>query len=235
MIYLYLIYLDCEKVFQFYFRIMFLFLTKKISYILNYIIFIIYIMIIIPIGVDCGNAEFLKRHNLRNFSLPFDWLVTYNGISNIIKNDFNGFIPGPTEIFVPNYDTLFLHNNFPEDNETMIRRINRFKNILETTYEKVVFVRKGHAFHHHNEQNNRFNIIKSDIQDAEDLDVVLKEKYPNLNFEIIVILVCGKCFHSDEKYESASKNIKIYNISTPAADDFKYNNLCLEVFIKKDC
>jgi hypothetical protein len=41
-------------------------------------------MIIIPIGIDCGNSDFLKKYNIRKFALPFDWVVTYNGISNIL-------------------------------------------------------------------------------------------------------------------------------------------------------
>ena len=48
-------------------------------------------MYIIPIGVDCGNTELLKSLNLRVFSFPFHWIVTYNGISNILKTNFSEF------------------------------------------------------------------------------------------------------------------------------------------------
>ena len=185
-------------------------------------------MIIIPIGVDCGNADFLRKNNLRELAFPFDWVVTYDGVSNIIKNNFANYIPNNSEIYNSNYNTSFPHNIFPNDNDKMIKRINRFKNILETSTEKIIFIRKGHAIHNHKEQNN--DIIKSDIIDAEDLDIILQEKYPNLNYEIIVTLICGKCFNSNEIYTTNAKKIKIYNISMQTINDNIYNNLCLEIF-----
>lgn len=186
-------------------------------------------MIILPIGVDCGNAEFLKKNNIRNFALPFDWVVTYNGVSNIIANDFYNFIPNNYENYNNIYSISFPHNKFPDDNEKIVRRINRFKNILETTNEKIFFLRKGHGAHNHGEHNN--NILKNEITDAEDLDNILKEKYPNLNYEIIVILICGNCFNMEKIYTSSSKNIKIYNISMTIIDDKIFNDLCSSLFI----
>ena len=53
--------------------------------------------IIVPIGLDCGIASVLKKYNLRNFSLPFDWTVTYNGVSDIIKDNFRNFLPRGSE------------------------------------------------------------------------------------------------------------------------------------------
>ena len=47
---------------------------------------------IIPIGVDCGMANFCKKYNLRNASLPIDWTVSYNGVSKCIEDDFKNFI-----------------------------------------------------------------------------------------------------------------------------------------------
>ena len=47
---------------------------------------------IIPIGVDCGMANFIKKYNLRNMSFPFDWTVTYNGVSKCIDDNFKFFI-----------------------------------------------------------------------------------------------------------------------------------------------
>jgi hypothetical protein len=40
--------------------------------------------IFIPIGSDCYTTFGLKDNNLRFQSLPFDWIVTYNGIYDII-------------------------------------------------------------------------------------------------------------------------------------------------------
>ena len=47
----------------------------------------------IPIGIDCGVADFLKNCNLRVCSLPFDWTVTYNGITDIVNNNFYNYLP----------------------------------------------------------------------------------------------------------------------------------------------
>lgn len=184
---------------------------------------------IIPIGIDCGNADFFRQNNLRNTAFPFDWTLTYGGVSNIIKNDFIDFLPkNNNELFISKYNVNFTHNHFPEDNEKMTRRIERFKHILENSEEKITFVRKGHAYHNHKECDQ----IKNDLLDAEELDFYLKSKYPNLKFEIIVILACGSCFNPNINYTTLSEGVRIYNIATPNVDDDKYINLCKEIFIK---
>jgi hypothetical protein len=94
------------------------------------------------------------------------------------------------------------------------KRIDQLTKILETSIEDIIFCRKGHVFRHHTEQNNKYNNIKNDIEDAEDLDIILTKKYPQLKYKIIVILICGKCFELNKIYNSKSPNIEIYNIST---------------------
>ena len=102
-------------------------------------------MIIIPCGIDCGLAELLKKTNLRQFSLPFDWSVSYGGISKIIKNEFNDFIPKNNNKINTIYNYSFFHNDFPQDTETMTRRCNRLLYLLGNSSEQLVFIRKGHA------------------------------------------------------------------------------------------
>jgi len=186
---------------------------------------------IIPIGVDCGISEFLKKYNLRNISFPFDWNVTYNGISKCINDNFK-FFTEPLNNRINKYDIYFHHdfqnnNLLNQDKEKYIRRCQRLINILETSNEEIIFCRKGHAFHHHNEYNG--NII-NDIDDAEKLDIILSNKYSQLKYKIIVILVCCKCFNKIEKYKSKSDNIDIYNIVTPQADSTIFENLCRNIF-----
>jgi hypothetical protein len=77
--------------------------------------------------------------------------------------------------------------------------------------EKIIFVRKSHGSHHHNEYNNVIN----DIDDAVKLDLLLLKKYPNLIYEIHVILICDKCFTNINEYDNISNNIIIHNISRP--------------------
>jgi hypothetical protein len=190
---------------------------------------------IIPIGVDCGMAEFLKKYNLRTLSLPFDWTVTYNGVSNCIDNNFTNFIESLDTRRINMYDIYFHHdfNNittYNEDSQKYIRRCNRLMNILETSNENIVFCRKGHACHHHYEHNDKYCDITNDIVDAEKLNTILSNKYPLLKYKIVVILVCGKCFNSNEIYKSTSNNIEVYNIATQQVDDALFENCARNIF-----
>jgi hypothetical protein len=161
---------------------------------------------IIPIGIDCGLASFLRDNKLRSMSLPFDWVVTYNGVADIIKNDFINYIPTNNKMNEI-YNVAFIHNDFPSDSLKMLERINRFINILKTSNEKIYFIRKGHAQYHHKE----CNYTKNDLEDCIEFDKILKIKYPKLEYEIVVMLICNKCFHKDVLYESTSKHINILN------------------------
>lgn len=179
----------------------------------------------ISLGIDCGTANILKKIGLRNCSLPFDWVVTYGGITNIINNDFINYLPIPLnnniyEKLNKESGALFLHNIFPNDIEKMNKRIARFKTLLETSKEKIFFVRKSHGMHHHNQFTNVIN----DIDDAINLNKLLINKYSNLTFEIHVILICDKCFNNVKLNENISNNIKIHNISRPYPNNVNVTN-----------
>jgi len=177
----------------------------------------------VSLGIDCGTANILKQLGLRNCSLPFDWVVTFEGITNIINNNFSNYLPSydnKYEKLNRNSGSLFLHNKFPDDIEKMNERIDRFKNLLETSNEKIIFIRKSHGIHHHDEYDNVIN----DIDDAINLDSLLCKKYPNLTYEIHVILICDKCFTNLIINENISNNIKIHNISRPYPIDIDITN-----------
>lgn len=189
---------------------------------------------IVPIGVDCGMAEFLQKYKLRSSSFPFDWTVTYNGVSSCINDDFK-FFTEPLDKRINNYDIYFHHdfdipNLLSQDTEKYTRRYNRLRDILKSGSEEVIFCRKGHASHLHKEHNGKYTHITSDLDDAEKLDTVLQTKYPNLTYKIIVILVCGDCFDPSKVYKSESSRIEIHNIASAQADDARFNNLCRTIF-----
>ena len=192
-------------------------------------------MIIISIGVDCGMRNFLRKYNLTNTTMPFDWVVTYNGVSKCIDDDFNYFIEPLDEKRINKYDTYFHHDfdcnsTYNEHEEKYIRRCNRLINILETSNDTIMFCRKGHSCHHHHENDSKYSNIANDIDDCENLDKVISKKYPNLNYKIVVILVCDKCFNPNETYKSNSEKIEIYNIATPQADDAIFEKCCRDIF-----
>ena len=189
---------------------------------------------IVPIGVDCGMAEFLQKYKLRSSSFPFDWTVTYNGVSSCIDDDFK-FFTQPLDKQINKYD-MYFHHDFvnpqllSQDTEKYTRRYNRLLDILRSGSEEVIFFRKGHASHLHKEHNGKYTHITSDLDDAEKLDTVLQTKYPNLTYKIIVILVCGDCFDPSKVYKSESNRIEIHNIASAQADDARFNNLCRTIF-----
>ena len=192
-------------------------------------------MIFISIGVDCGMGTFLKQNNLRTTSFPFDWVVSYNGVSKCIDNEFDDFIEPLDEKRINKYDIYFYHDfrcisTYNEDKEKYFRRCNRLINILETSDDFIVFCRKGHACHHHYENDSKYSNIVSDITDCENLDKLISKKYPNLNYKIVVILVCDKCFNPSKTYKSNSDKIEIYNIATPEADASIFEKCCRDIF-----
>ena len=182
-------------------------------------------MIVISLGIDCSPAIFLARKNLRPFSLPFDWTVTYKGVTEILRSDFNDFMPINSNRRNQDGSVLFLHDSFPDDVTKYTRRISRLKNILEISTEEIIFFRKGHVAYHHKECPE----LKNDIQDAEDLNIFLKDKYPNLNYSIIVSLLCDKCFDPSTNYANSDR-IQIHNIDTPAWDENKFKSLINLIF-----
>ena len=188
---------------------------------------------IISIGVDCYVADFIKKYKLRSWSFPFDWIVSYNGVSKCIEDDFNSFMPN-LENRINKYDMFFYHDfkhSVQDDTTKYCRRVERFKNILNTSTEQITFCRKGHCPHHHAEQNGNYNTITNDIEDAIKLDLVLKRKYPKLQYKIIVILVCNRCFNPTTIYESINENIKIHNIAMDKIDNIKFENCLKKLFL----
>ena len=186
---------------------------------------------IVSLGVDCGVANFLKENGLRNFSLPFDWVVSYGGVSNILKNKFDNYIPNDNSQFNYKDNVKFIHENFPADIKKMNRRINRFLNLLNDDKE-IIFLRKGHSEHHHSESE----VINDDLLDCEELYDILKENYKNLKFKIILFLVCSKCYNYKEKYDS--EKVIVYNVSDKdnRSDLIKnyFSDLELHTGIQKD-
>ncbi len=168
-------------------------------------------MIFISIGIGCMPAIAIRNAGLRNASYPFDWVVTFNGIIDIIKQDFKNYLPKDNTDVCTLSNSFFAHNKFPDDLETMQRRIHRFQKVLENTNEELIFIRESHRSQHHDEKS-KYNVqIKNDIVDCEEFHDYLRLHYPTLKFRIILFLICNKCFETSLDYTSMKENIKIYN------------------------
>ena len=178
---------------------------------------------IISLGTDCIVSMFCDKYKLRKMSLPFDWCVSYNGVSECFEDDFKHFIDTIDKDRINKYD-VYLHHDYKDnttyeqDNEKYIRRCNRLQEILKNTEEEIIFVRSGHSGHHHDEQNGRYKTIVSDIEDIERLDTIIAAKYPKLKYRMVIFLSCDKCFQPNIKYESKKNNIEIHNIAAKAFD-----------------
>jgi hypothetical protein len=187
-------------------------------------------MIIIPIGVDCVPSIKMIKNNLRKMALPFDWNVVYNGIHKIIENDFEGFIPEideTTELKTvkslnEKYDIFFMHHfshlDYDADVLKYNRRIDRFSDLLKTSQDEIVFLRKGHGIWNHTEHNGKYNNLENEVENTNKLEKCLKEKYPELNFSIVLILQCALCFDCNTSYEST--RTQIYNCCLEKPDDW---------------
>uniref|UniRef100_A0A6C0K6A0 Uncharacterized protein n=1 Tax=viral metagenome TaxID=1070528 RepID=A0A6C0K6A0_9ZZZZ len=188
-------------------------------------------MIFVSIGIDCDVANFLNKYNLRKASLPFDWNVSYNGVSKCIDSDFKNFtdFAEPLNINRINGDDVYFHHDFleeatiPIDKDKYSRRCQRLLNMFEecqTTSEPVLFIRKGHLCYHHEEQNGKYANITDDYEDAKRLNDVLRTKYPLLKYKIILLLGCTKCFKKDTVcMKDTANNIEVYNNVCDASED----------------
>ena len=70
--------------------------------------------IYISIGISCTISLYLRNIRKRHFSLPFDWVMTYNGVYNIISSNFVNYLPNKngTKLLNKSSHSLFLHNTF---------------------------------------------------------------------------------------------------------------------------
>jgi len=166
-----------------------------------------YMTIFISLVYDCAIAGIIEKTKWRKFSLPFDWVVSYEGVSKVFKNDFKNFVEADSNGMNDLYKIKFYHHKFPEDASQFERRVERIKNIMKNSKEEVIFIRKSHPKHGHDEYPN----LSNDMTDMEELDKYLKNTYPNLKYKLVLILDCHKCFKKTK--ENNTPTIKIHNIS----------------------
>ena len=140
----------------------------------------------ISIGGWCGTAFGLNGCQLRNCSLPFDWVRSkFEGIIDCIENDFANYFPNPIiHEKIGEYNAYrgkfisFYHNNLEEitEIEKLKRRITRFNKLLTETQE-IVFVRTTTTLNYEDE-----------IKLTKKFHDVMKRKYSNTNYILVFVI-----------------------------------------------
>lgn len=137
---------------------------------------------IIPIGKDCKIGKFLKTHDLKKTSYPFDWLYTetdQNVIIDMLEDDFENFLK--KEYHYKISDKVSGHKLY-EKNESMIRHHNildeksylYYKRCVERFLEVV------------NLENNKLYIL--DIDDVNHIKKIIEYlKKRSKNYYIFII------------------------------------------------
>jgi hypothetical protein len=164
----------------------------------------------ISLGNICYSSEWGVQNKIRKTRLqgyktcPFDLMVSnYRGVIECIKNDFEDFCNPQYLVLtndtllntkynfsfnheMPGHANLYLHENWPEGKNHFInnnfchfierynKRINSFCNYLNDPNNYIIFIIQ---FYYDTNPNN----------DCQELRNVLREKYPDLKYEIKII------------------------------------------------
>ena len=110
----------------------------------------------------------------------------------------------------------------------MERRIERLLDLMKNPTHELIFIRKGHAPHHHKESQEIGVHIENDRDDAENLNDIINNHYSSLRYKIVVILVCDQCFDKQVKYVSQNANIEIYNCATSTLADDEIEKIVMQ-------
>lgn len=161
---------------------------------------------VIPFGHRCTSAISCKYASIRKFSLPFDWTspTLPKKIQNILENNFIDFIPDVYNgNFFNKYDVCLVHfnKNLQIGIDEYKRRIERFNNIIHLLNHKYFVYINEDYFYNSSCRQDDFN--DNVFQEMLDLEIFLKNKYPNLNFNIL---------YFNFKHHNIPNNSNIINI-----------------------
>ena len=134
----------------------------------------------VSLGYNCEVASMMKTCRLREFSSPFDWMITsMDFLLDMFASRFEHFCdvePTPVGNFNVFSNAIYPHDNFAGNREKEAakykRRIERLLDILERGEVEVVFLRLA--------------MLHADCDKALLLDAVISSMFPNAMFRIIV-------------------------------------------------
>ena len=137
----------------------------------------------VSIGGDCGVAGGLRNHKFKEFAYPFDWNVTllpfiikcFESRFTIFDTALNNCVKSGNQHFKYNDLIYFYHDNMNVVDESFRekykKRSARFIELLESD-KSLLLIRK---------------FSTDTIQDLMELEKVIENNYPNLNFSILLI------------------------------------------------
>lgn len=196
--------------------------------------------ITIPLGSNCQPADFMRAFNIRFFAAPFDWCITpFESVYKAIKSDFKNFLkkenltpffwggdnPTPNGILdkesgifynhdFPNYTFDSINQFYKSVYSKHYRRIKRFYDQINTG-KHVYFIR----------------YLDTTKPQACALLEVLKQKFPNTSFTLIVIGNNEEEFDQDWEIQ----HIKNFYIYCEHVEGVNYTGLENNPFWKKLC
>jgi hypothetical protein len=173
---------------------------------------------VIPLGIQCFSAYFLKENNLKLTSYPFDWILSNpNIILDMLNDNFEKFLNKDYYIYKnindeKNKHSLYLpdlymfnHKNpIKYENHLYFQRcIQRFYNVINKP-EKKLFI---------------MTILSNEIKNELDNIHKLKKKLDSIiiNYDIICIFQKKTGYQSKEIY--TYDNLKIIQITTISDSD----------------
>ncbi|OGI23231.1 MAG: hypothetical protein A2287_07765 [Candidatus Melainabacteria bacterium RIFOXYA12_FULL_32_12] len=179
---------------------------------------------IFSIGEDCACTGYLRKHNLQNFSYPFDWLTkaSFESRIDLLVNDFKDFL-NPEDIkFLPknpelnndpNYDYyenirtgFYFYHDFPANSDLLVnlnvveekyaRRINRlYKHIAEAQTILIVWLSRDKFI-----DENRLKVAYEKID----------SKFPDKNIDFLILENDSNRKPNECECVSVTDNIKKY-------------------------
>jgi hypothetical protein len=154
----------------------------------------------VSLGSDCGMAGQVENIGYRRASFPFDWLLTFdhNGMLKVLDDNFKHFLNPSCYSLHTNgalvntyYHFEFRHEHDNDFIGKYARRIDRFRK-LNNYSGKVFFMREsfGGADHPSVYWPSK-DLIHISFEHAQELKQVLKKRFPDLNFTLVILNFCG--------------------------------------------
>jgi hypothetical protein len=201
---------------------------------------------IIPIGSNCRIAIALRKHKLRNEAMPLDWMLsTMNAVNSLFDDDFKDFtnpdmcktmthnLGKSSHVYVLNekYNLNITHEKIMDSKciDKYNRRVGRMYDILNGN-GKVLFIRNVldgivHDKLHKYYLSTEVGYLESSPDLIENFNSIIKKKFPNLKYEILVI-------NHTEPIDFKSNNIFNITSSMPQGDRLWDEQACFEILKK---